>query len=73
MLGRFFQHIPRAALPWLVVLGLVLALIVVAVGGGLVLAILGLLVGWLGFPLAYATYMRTCSEIRTDLAPTEEP
>jgi hypothetical protein len=73
MINRYLQHVPRAAVPWLVILGLVLALILVAVGGGVVVAVVGLLVGWVGFPLAYAAYARTHSERRQDLTPTEEP
>jgi hypothetical protein len=72
MLDRYVQHVPSGALPWLVILGAVLALMLIALGG-LVIAVLGMLVWWVGFPLAYLTYARTRSERRQELTPTEEP
>ena len=60
-------------LPWLVVLGLVVALILLAVGGGVVIAVLGLLVWWLAFPLALAAYARTRSARQRKFASTQEP
>jgi site-specific recombinase len=73
MLDRYVQHVPSAALPWLVMLGAVLALILLALGGDIVIAILGMLVWWVAFPLALRVYMRTRGARQRKFAPTEEP
>jgi hypothetical protein len=72
-IDRYVQHVPTAALPWLVMLGLVAALILVAVGGDIVLAVLGMLVWWVAAPLALAFYLRTRKARRRELGPAEEP
>jgi Flp pilus assembly protein TadB len=55
---------PKATLPWLLPLALLIAVLVVALTNSLVVGILFLLVGWVGVPLAYLAYARTRREER---------
>jgi hypothetical protein len=73
MLERYVQHVPSAALPWLVILGAVLALILLALGGDIVIAVLGMLVWWVAFPLALRAYVRTRGARQREFGPTEQP
>jgi hypothetical protein len=59
-------------LPWLLPLGLLIAVLVTAVANSVVLGILFLLVGWVGVPLAYKAYARTRREEASTVTPAEE-
>jgi hypothetical protein len=73
MIDGYVRHVPSAALPWLVVLGLVVALILIAVGGGIVIAVAWMLVWWVAGPLLLAGYMRTRNARQREFPPTEQP
>jgi hypothetical protein len=60
---EYISAMKNWALPWLVPLVLVVAVVLAAVSGSLVIGIVALLAGYVGVPIAFRAYAKTRAEM----------